>query len=57
MQRKVAAGGLGGALSVIIIAILGGFHVPVDPALSSAITTVVSVLVAYYVPDAVTKGP
>lgn len=52
VTRKVAAGGLGGAVSVIVISVLGSVHVNVDPALASAITTVVTFLISYFVPNA-----
>lgn len=56
--RKVAAGGLGGAISVIVIAVVhSAFHVDIDPTVASAITIVVSFLLGYFVPPAATDTP
>ena len=56
--RKVAAGGLGGAVSVIVIAIIRyTLHTDIDPILASAITTVVSFGVAYFVPPGASDTP
>jgi putative flippase GtrA len=56
--RKVAAGGIGGAISVIAIALLQHFaNTQIDPTLASAITIVVSFLVAYIVPPAASDTP
>jgi hypothetical protein len=56
--QKVAAGGLGGAVSVIVIAILQHYaKLDIDPTLASAITTIVSFLVAYIVPPSSRDTP
>lgn len=53
VTRKVAAGGLGGALSVVFIELLQQiFHVTIDAALSSSITTILTFTVSYFVPNA-----
>lgn len=58
ISRKVAAGGLGGAISVVVIELLQQvFRVTVDAALSSSLTTILSFLVAYLVPNADTSTP
>jgi hypothetical protein len=56
--QKVAAGGIGGAVSVIVIAILQHYaKLDIDPTLASAITIVVSFLVSYIVPPAARDAP
>jgi hypothetical protein len=56
--QKVTAGGLGGAISVIIIAVFQHFlKWNIDPTLASAITTVVSFGVAYIVPPSARDVP
>lgn len=50
--RKVAAGGLGGALVMLICGILGGFNIHVDGASASAATVLVTFLISYFIPDA-----
>ena len=47
---KVATGALAGALSVIIIWILGQFHINVPPEIASAFTTVISAGASYFAP-------
>ena len=51
-QRKVAAGGLGGAVAVIVCAVLQGLRVAVDATLAVSITVVVTFLISYLVPEA-----
>lgn len=56
--QKVAAGGIGGAVSVIVIAALQHFaKLTIDPTLASAITIVVSFLVSYIVPPSINDTP
>jgi hypothetical protein len=56
--QKVAAGGIGGAVSVIVIALLQHYaNLTIDPTLASAITTVVSFLVGYIVPPSAREAP
>lgn len=56
--QKVAASGIGGAVSVIVIAALQHFgRLSIDPTLASAITTVVSFLVGYIVPPSAADTP
>ena len=51
-------GGLGGAVSVIAIAILQHYvKVTIDPTLASAITIVVSFVVSYIVPPSARDAP
>lgn len=58
MNRKVAAGGLGGALSVVLVELLQqAFRITIDAALSSSLTTILSFAVAYFVPNADTDTP
>jgi len=47
---KVATGALAGALSIIIIWILGQFHIVIPPEVASAFTTVFSALASYIAP-------
>lgn len=44
---KVTAGAIAGALTVIVMAVLGAFDVSLDPAVASAVTTILSFAVAY----------
>lgn len=56
--RKVAAGGVGGAVSVIVIAALQHYaKLDIDPTLASAITTVVSFVIGYIIPPAAGDAP
>ena len=56
--QKVAAGGLGGAVSVIVIGLLQHFaHWSIDPTYASAITIVVSFIVSYFVPPSARDIP
>ena len=53
VSRKVAAGGLGGAISVVLVELLQQlFRVTIDAALSSSITTILTFTVSYFVPNA-----
>lgn len=56
--RKVAAGGLGGAVSVIVIACLQHFaKLNIDPTLASAITIVISFVLSYLIPPGAGDEP
>lgn len=58
VTRKVAAGGLGGAFSVVLIELVQQvFHVAIDATLSSAITTILTFTVSYFIPNADTDTP
>ena len=46
---KVAAGGAAGALTVVVVWILGLLHVPVTPEVASAITVIISFITSYLV--------
>jgi hypothetical protein len=46
---KVAAGGAAGALTVLLVWILGLLHVPVPPEVASAITVMISFVTSYLV--------
>jgi hypothetical protein len=46
---KVAAGGAAGALTVLLVWILGLLHVPVPPEVASAITVIISFITSYLV--------
>jgi putative flippase GtrA len=46
---KVAAGGAAGALTVLVVWILGLLHVPVPPEVASAITVLISFITSYFV--------
>jgi putative flippase GtrA len=50
--RKVSAGALAGAFSVVVISLLSSFDVKVSAELASSITVISSFLVSYYVPEA-----
>jgi hypothetical protein len=55
--RKVAAGGVGGALVIVLVGILGGFHIHIDAASASAATTLVTFAISWLVPEADTSIP
>jgi putative flippase GtrA len=56
--RKVGAGGIGGAVAVIVIFVLQRYaHITIDAALSAAITTVVTFIVAYLTPPSTSEAP
>jgi putative flippase GtrA len=56
--RKVAAGGLGGAVATIVLWALAQFaNIHPDPTIAAAITTVISFLVAYIVPPSANDAP
>lgn len=57
MKRKVAAGGLGGAVALIVITIAESFGLKVDGELGSALTVITTFLIAYFVPEADTSLP
>jgi putative flippase GtrA len=46
---KVAAGGVAGALTVLVVWILGLFHVTVPPEVASALTVMISFISSYLV--------
>jgi putative flippase GtrA len=46
---KVAAGGVAGALAVLVVWILGLLHVTVPPEVASALTVVTSFITSYLV--------
>lgn len=52
--RKVSAAGLAGALSVVLVFILGQFKIEVTPEVASAITTVLAFAAGYLVPASTT---
>lgn len=50
--KKVTAGGLAGALSVLIVWALGEFGgLTIPPEIASAITTVLAFATSYFVPE------
>lgn len=52
--RKVVAGGLAGALTTLIVAVIEGLGgIEVSPDVAAALTTVLSFIVAYAVPEKV----
>jgi hypothetical protein len=60
---KLAAGGTAGAITVVVVWILGLLHVPVPPEVASALTVLFSFMTSYCVPqhvstdaDSVTTG-
>ena len=46
---KVAAGGIAGAQTVLVVWILGLLHVPVPPEVASALTVLISFVTSYFV--------
>jgi hypothetical protein len=46
---KVAAGGIAGALTVLVVWILGLLHVAVPPEVASALTVIISFATSYFV--------
>jgi putative flippase GtrA len=46
---KVAAGGVAGALTVLVVWILGLLQVPVPPEVASALTVILSFVTSYFV--------
>ena len=46
---KVAAGGVAGALTVLVVWILGLLHVAVPPEVASALTVIISFITSYFV--------
>ncbi len=50
LTPKVATGALGGALSIIVIWIIGQFGIVVPPEVSSAFTIVISTASSYFAP-------
>ena len=51
MDRSLNYGALGGAISILIVWIIGLFGVPVPPEVSSAFTVICTVLVTSLVPN------
>lgn len=56
MQRKVQAGGLAGAITVVLVWIAGTAGVDVPPEVASAFTTIISVGVGWLIPSPPTDG-
>jgi len=50
---KVAAGGIAGAITVLVVWILGMFHVAVPPEVASALTVIISFATSYFVRERV----
>ncbi len=46
---KVSAGGVAGALTVLVVWILGLLHVAVPPEVASALTVIISFTTSYFV--------
>jgi putative flippase GtrA len=46
-EKKVAFGGIGGALATAIVAILGNFNVDLGPEFSAALAGIISFAFAY----------
>lgn len=56
--RKVAAGGLAGALAIILVFVLNTYVMPAKPIpgdVASALTTVLTFIVSYMVPSTATE--
>lgn len=51
-SRKVNAGMLAGALSILLVWIVGMFEIKVPAEASSALTTVITFVTSYFVQDA-----
>jgi hypothetical protein len=54
---KVTAGGVAGALTVLVVWILGMFHVQVPPEVASALTVILSFFASYFVRERVPAAP
>lgn len=50
-KRKVGAGALAGALSVLLVLILSYANIEIPPAGAAALTTVITFIVSYWVSD------
>lgn len=50
---KAVSTGVFGALSILIVTVLGAFGVAVDPALAQALTVVLGAAAAYFTPTTV----
>jgi hypothetical protein len=50
---KVAAGGIAGAITVLVVWILGMFHVAVPPEVASAFTVIITFVASYFVRERV----
>jgi hypothetical protein len=48
---KVAAGGAAGAVTVVLVYVLGLFHLPATPELASAVTVIFSFATSYLIKD------
>mgnify|MGYP001607145693 CR=1 FL=1 len=51
-NRKVGAGGLAGALSIVLVWILGQMGYSLPPEVSSGLTTIVTFITSYFVRNA-----
>lgn len=54
---KVAAGGVAGALTILVVWILGLLHVTVPPEVASALTVVISFATSYIVRERIPAAP
>lgn len=48
VYSKVKAGGLGGLIATILVAVLNGFGIDMGPEVAAAIATVLSFIFAYF---------
>ena len=51
INKKVAAGGFAGGMSLLVVWGLGSLGVDVPPEVAAALTTVITFAVSYLVPD------
>lgn len=52
MQRKVQAGGLGGAVTVVLVWLLGALaNIDIPPEVASAFTTIIATGLAYWIKE------
>lgn len=54
-NTKVAAGGLAGGLSMLVVWGIGATGIEVPPEIAAAVTTLVTFAVSYMVPEKVAK--
>lgn len=54
VSRKVAAGGVGGAL---VATVIGLFHLAIDPATAVGLSTLVTFAISWFIPEADTSTP
>jgi hypothetical protein len=52
-KTKVAAGGVAGAITVLVVWVLGMFNVAVPPEVASAFTVIISFATSYFVRERV----